>query len=402
MSDEQDKIDILGRWRVTFGPFMWEYFFTNDGVVRWKDPFNNEGGVGRWSLTPKTVWLQWSKSKTKETWNRNPIKRTGQSGWIESHYRTGSFNAEKMDELMLPKVEGASETDLELDPTTGEWVQSDPKTHKRYVDRVFSAVAYGILPDGYYVYCEGMELPIMVPENIVDFQLASAESERSKIFDSFSEAKAAANDSAGRRRVAYFWGAGGAVVSPTIIGPATTPELYSSIISVRNLRDQFVSVMVPAITVAIGMIGGPTPMTVNGKQGAGRIAARRGGNEPARINPKVPNVSTVVRPRAGRQQLQEIVSNPMDHLTFRTRDSDVASKKSLAFTGDTNPLAPQGIYACRGTGNKGYGPYGVTVKVSKVSVRTVPGKADEFVIVSPIEAGDGVWWHENDLAGIKR
>ncbi len=196
-----DKIEILGRWRVKFGQYIWEYLFTDDGIVQWKNPFNNENGTGRWSITPKTVYLSWSKSTTKETWNR-PVKRTGQSGWIEASYRTGAFDAEKIGQIRLPESE--TETDLELDPTTGEFVQSDPKTHKLYIDRVFSAVAYGILQEGYYIYCQGMELPILLSEILVDFGLANTESERSKIFDSYGEAKLVANDSAGRRRVAYF------------------------------------------------------------------------------------------------------------------------------------------------------------------------------------------------------
>jgi len=176
----------------------------------------------------------------------------------------------------------ADEIDFEVDPATGDLVHvNDPKAHKLYVDRVFTAVAYGILPDGYYVYCQGMELPIHVPESMVDLGLATAEGEMGQIYDSFSEAKSAANDNPATRRVAYFWGAGGAVVSPTIIGPASTPELYSTIVSVRALRDQFVSVMLPWITMAIGMIGGPKPMTVKGNQATGRIAARRGGSVPA-------------------------------------------------------------------------------------------------------------------------
>jgi hypothetical protein len=396
-----DKLEIVGRWRVAFGPYRWEYVFAGDGTVRWTDPLNNESGSGRWSMTSKTIYLSWSKSSTKETWNR-PIKRKEQTGWIEASYRTGPFSAEKMEGIVLPTAQGATEIDLELDPVSGEYVQTDPRTNSRYIERVFTAVAYGIIPDGYYVYCEGMDLPILMPESMVDFRLASAERERSRIFDTFAEAKSAAGDGTGRRRIAYFWGAGGAVVAPTIVGPATTPELYSTIIAVRSLRDKFVSVMLPAITLAIGMISGPTPMTIKGNQNSGRVAKRRGGNEPARDNPQMKVVPIPGRPRAGRQQLQEIVSNPMDHLTFRTRDPAVASSKSLSFTGETNRMAPEGIYVCRGTGNKGYGPYGVTVKVSKVAVRTVPGKADEFVIQSPIEASDGVWWHESDLAGIKK
>jgi hypothetical protein len=186
------------------------------------------------------------------------------------------------------RSQGADEIDFEVDPETGELVHlNDPKAHKLYVDRVFTAVAYGILPDGYYVYCEGMELPINVPESMVDFELATAECTTSQIYDSFNEAKLAANDSTATRRVAFFWGAGGAVVSPTIIGPATTPQLYSTIIAVRELRDVFVSVMLPAITMAIGMIGGPKPMTVKGNQGTGRIAKKGGGTVPPRKNAKL-------------------------------------------------------------------------------------------------------------------
>jgi hypothetical protein len=295
-----DKVEILGRWRVTFRDWKWEYVFNADGSVRWRDPLNNENGAGRWALTQATVYVSWSKSKTKESWNR-PVKQKGQSGYIDADYGKGNFAAEKLNELVLPNAQGNSdEIDLELDPATGDFVQTDPKKHGRYIERVFTAVAYGILPDGYYVYADGMELPILLPEHMVDFGLGSADSERSRIFDSFDTAKAAANDSPGRRRVAYFWGAGGAVVSPTIIGPATTPALFSTIVTVRDLRDQFVSIMLPAITLAIGMISGPQPMTVKGNQGSGRIAKKRGGNVPPRNNPVPrPAVGSKIKPLNG-------------------------------------------------------------------------------------------------------
>lgn len=42
-------------------------------------------------------------------------------------------------------------------------------------------------------------------------------------------------------------------------------------------------------------------MKVNGKQGTGRIAARRGGNEPARTNPKVPtSIPAKIKPLNGK------------------------------------------------------------------------------------------------------
>ncbi|HEY6641052.1 hypothetical protein [Povalibacter sp.] len=397
-----DNIEILGKWNVSFGPYKWEYVFTSDGVVRWRDPFNNESGAGRWSVTPKTIYLSWQKSSSKESWSR-PVKRSGQSGWIEASYRTGALSAEKVDALALPNTSGgASEIDLELDPATGEYVQASPESHRKYIERVFTAVAYGVFPDGYYVYCEGMDLPIQVTESVVDFSLGTAERERSKIFASYAEAKQAAADSPSRRRIGYFWGAGSAVISPTVIGPATTPELYSTIIAVRGLHDKFVEVMMPAICHAIALIGGPSPLTVKGKQGTGRVAKRRGGNEPPRAMTGPKAMPVVTRPRATRQQLPSVVLNPKDYLTFRTRDPNVASGQPLVFTGQTNQNAQPDVHACYGKGNDGYGPYGVTFKASEVSARPLPGRAEEFHIVSPIEAGDGMWWHVSDLAGIKK
>lgn len=397
----EDRIEILGRWRVSFNKWKWEYLFTADGVVRWRDPLNQENGVGRWTLTGQTVYIAWTASTTKESWTR-PVKPKGQSGWIDASYGVGSFSAEKVPDILPAAQSAPGEIDFELDPVTGEYVATDGKSHQKYIERVFLAVAYGLDPDGYYVYCAGIDLAIHVPESMVDFGLATAASESSRIYDSFAEAKTAASDSPGQRRIAYFWGAGGAVVSPTIIGPATTPELYSTMVEVRNLRDKFLNVIVPWITVAIGMIGGPTPKAAKTNPRS-RIAAKRGGNVPARAqSPSKGLPSATLRPKANRAQAQDIVSNPMEYLTFRTRDEQVASNKALEFTGETMAHAPEGIYCGRGTGHKGYGPYGVSFKVSKVSVRPVAGKADEFVIVSPIDAQDGIWWHENDLAGIKR
>lgn len=398
----EDKIAILGRWQVSFKKWKWEYLFTANGVVRWRDPLNNENGVGRWALTGQTVYIAWTASKTKESWTR-PIKQKGQTGWIDASYGVGSFSAEKIIDVVLPAAQSASgEIDFELDPVTGEYVATDGKSHSKYIERIFLAVAYGLDPDGYYIYCAGIDLPIHAPESMVDFGLATAASESGKIYDSFAEAKTAANDSPGQRRIAYFWGAGGAVVSPTIIGPATTPGLYSTIVEVRNLRNRFLEVVVPWITMAIGMIGGPKPMVAKSSPRS-RIAAKRGGNVPARAQgPSRGLPKAVLRPRASRAQLQNVVSNPMEYMTFRTRNEQVASSKALQFTGETNPSAPSGIYCGRGTGHKGYGPYGVSIKADKVSVRPVAGRADEFVITSPIDVEDGIWWHESDLVGIKK
>lgn len=283
-----DKVDILGRWRVRFRQWTWEYVFTNDSVVRWKDPNNNENGIGRWALTAKTIYISWSKSTTTETWNR-PVTRSDQSGYITASYGNGSFQAEKISDLDLPKFSGSSdEVVLELDPTTGEYVyrQIKPKDHARYIDRVVTAVGYSIYLGGYHVYVQGLELPILVPENMVDFSLGSVQDVSETIFGTREEAlKAAAGDNPGQRQVAYFWGAGDAVVCPTVIGPATTPQLYSTIVSAI---DQLVKeVQEELVMLAISLVGGMIARTILTR----RISVKRGGNVPARKN--LPNEPAV-------------------------------------------------------------------------------------------------------------
>jgi hypothetical protein len=49
MSD--DRVEVLGKWSVTFQKWTWEYVFSADGTVTWRDPLNNENGKGRWVKT---------------------------------------------------------------------------------------------------------------------------------------------------------------------------------------------------------------------------------------------------------------------------------------------------------------------------------------------------------------
>jgi hypothetical protein len=337
----EDKIEILGTWRVSFQNWRWDYTFVADGSVRWRDPLNNDSGVGKWSLAPANVIIAWADSSTKESWGR-PIRQSGQPGWIDASYGVGALSAEKSAGPAggLPGASGASDQiDLEIDPDTGEFVYTNPRSNSKYIDKIFTAVAFGLFPSGYYVFCEGMELPIHVPESMVDFELGSADAESNTIYDTFEKAKAAANDSAAARRVAYFWGAGGAVISPTIIGAGTTPELYSTIIAVRALFDQFMGIMVPWITMAIGMIGGPTPMrTSAGKSGTPRVAAKRGGNVPAK--PKEPQGPLLLPEKGTRKpptfdyRLAPHNDSGMGHLDYRHAPWSKAEKTSK-FNQDT-------------------------------------------------------------------
>jgi len=89
-----DAQELVGTWTVKFMQWTWEYTFTADDRVTWRDPLNNENGAGRWTLMGKIVHFSWTGSSTKETWNR-PIKPDDQEGWSSASYGSDKIKATK-------------------------------------------------------------------------------------------------------------------------------------------------------------------------------------------------------------------------------------------------------------------------------------------------------------------
>jgi hypothetical protein len=125
------------------------------------------------------------------------------------------------------------------------------------------------------------------------------------VFDSRENALVAAtNDSPNNRKVAYFWGAGGAVVSPTIIGPATTPQLYSTIIAARKqLADEVQEQLVILALTMVGAMVARSILTRITKVGSG-------GNEPPRANPGEGQGVTKIKPLNGQVSIGGGFENP--------------------------------------------------------------------------------------------
>ncbi|WP_042876357.1 D-alanyl-D-alanine carboxypeptidase family protein [Cupriavidus necator] len=91
-----DAQAILGKWTVRVKDWVWEYEFSPEGKVVWRDTRSNEKGVGRWSLAPKVINISWLNSATKETWLRSSLTSAQQTGWYESSYYTGAYEAKKV------------------------------------------------------------------------------------------------------------------------------------------------------------------------------------------------------------------------------------------------------------------------------------------------------------------
>jgi len=92
---------------------------------------------------------------------------------------------------------------------------ADPREHQDFVDLRVKAVGFGITAGGYLLYCEGLSLPVLVPESHVDLGLMSAEPLNASIHPDRDAALAdlAASSAPGPRhsRYAYYRGAAGAL-----------------------------------------------------------------------------------------------------------------------------------------------------------------------------------------------
>ncbi|HEX5754652.1 MAG TPA: hypothetical protein VFZ09_51185 [Archangium sp.] len=113
----------------------------------------------------------------------------------------------------------------------------DPREHRDFVEHRVTAVGLGLTTGGYLLYCEGLPLPVLVPESLVDLELTSAEPLSDAIYPDRNEAlgdMAASASGSGRARYAWYRGAGGALIVPTVFSPATTPRIARTMLAVRQ------------------------------------------------------------------------------------------------------------------------------------------------------------------------
>ncbi|MFE8604238.1 hypothetical protein [Archangium violaceum] len=114
---------------------------------------------------------------------------------------------------------------------------ADPRAHRDFVDLRVSAVGFGLTEGGYLLYCEGLPLPVLVPESQVDLGVTSAEPLGAFIYPDRDSALAdleARGTEAGQAGYAWYRGAGGALIVPTLFSPATTPRIARTMLEVRE------------------------------------------------------------------------------------------------------------------------------------------------------------------------
>jgi hypothetical protein len=133
-----------------------------------------------------------------------------------------------------------------------------PKDDAGYIDTRMTDVAYNIYQFGFLVYCRGMSLPIHVPESMVDLNPTTFEAIDAKVYDTLAQANEAIRrapaKAKGVKPFAYYRGAGGAVISPTMFSPATAPRTIATFLEARRLYAEFVQNALAGL--AISLAGG--------------------------------------------------------------------------------------------------------------------------------------------------
>lgn len=110
----------------------------------------------------------------------------------------------------------------------------DPRAHRDFVDLRVTAVGFGITAGGYLLYCDGLPLPVLVPESHVDLGLTSAEPLSASIYLNRDAALTAMSPGARHSKYAYYRGAGSALIVPTVFSPASTPRIARTMLEVRQ------------------------------------------------------------------------------------------------------------------------------------------------------------------------
>jgi len=167
-----------------------------------------------------------------------------------------------LDIILVPKASGP--TDFSVDPADPKRPNSinlrvyAPKDDADYIDTRMTGVGYEIYLRGFQVYCTGMSMPIDVPNSLVDLNPIKAEPIDAKVYDTLAQANEAIRQAPAKAKgvtpFAYYRGAGGAVIAPTIFSSAITPRIMATYR--EAVRQYAESVVHDLVGLAISIVGG--------------------------------------------------------------------------------------------------------------------------------------------------
>ena len=167
-----------------------------------------------------------------------------------------------LDIINLPRASGPA--DLVIDPADPKRPNTinlrvyAPKDDPDYIETRMTGIAYNIYLGGFKLYCTGMNIPIDVPNSLVDLNPTKFEPIDAKVYDTLAQANEAIRRAPAKAKgvmpFAYYRGAGGAVIAPTIFSSAITPRIMATYR--EAVRQYAESVVHDLVGLAISIVGG--------------------------------------------------------------------------------------------------------------------------------------------------
>jgi hypothetical protein len=296
-------------------------------------------------------------------------------------------------------------------------VITDRRADPNYIDRRVEAVGYGVYVGGFLVFLQGIEQPILVPEGLVDFGPGAGPPLSEQVFPTKTEADQALAAKAGapppRPGYAYYEGAGGRIVAPTMLSRANAPNTVNTMwTAVQKLKDE---VQHELVVIALSLVGGialgaalnglvrvgelklSNPRirpgmagegSAEGAAGAGTVEAEAEADTEVRALA----ATRTARPYIDAAGIRAMQARGTKVLTWRSFDADVVANQPIRPTRQTNPNAPE--YVFFGEGYKGFGYGDKYMIVEQDAVRPIypnPNSPGEWYTTSEVPADQGHW-----------
>jgi hypothetical protein len=185
-------------------------------------------------------------------------KLPGQGTQAQVQAKDGTGKVVISFDLSLIDLAGGPGTlDTQLGPD-GAIVYLAPKARGDYIDNRAEGIGYYIYHPSFQVYCSGMSGgPIYVSDDFLKLDVEKAEAINSTIYNTLAEAKDAMKQAPAKTKgvtpFAYFKGAGGAVIAPTIFSPSTTPRIIAGYYSARRVWAQNVASELTGVAIGLGI-----------------------------------------------------------------------------------------------------------------------------------------------------
>lgn len=291
-----DRIAIVGRWRVVFKDWTWDYTFSGDGSVTWIAA-NGQTGTGRWAKQGFYINITWFGSETKESF-KCPINPANQAGWIDASYGVGLSKATKLPDIPLRTARGASVNPEIANVPWSKYI--DQFTDSKYdMNYKIPNVPFAYSSILKLVYDDSTEMEIDFDAELKDIEMNSE----------------VARDSMAQG----FLGRGGRIF-PKVLSPRTAPRLYALRDDALNKQDQdyrlFAAVAVAGVAWSLSVPAMPVGM-----------APKPGFSIKSRRIPGVPrNVGTVAGAavKAGEEVTEATVRAAMKNAPLKTQQGKVS------------------------------------------------------------------------------